>query len=50
MSFAAVAFLSEEGTEHVNQAVSFGIGGLVLGILLALLFALIAFGGGREHS
>lgn len=26
------------------------IGGLCLAILLALLLALIAFGGGREHS
>ena len=26
------------------------IGGIALAILLALLFAVIAFGGGREHS
>ena len=28
----------------------FVIGGLTLVILLALLLALVAFGGGREHS
>jgi hypothetical protein len=41
---------AEEGHEEVNQALSWGIGGLSLGILLALLIALAAFGGGREHS
>jgi Na+-driven multidrug efflux pump len=52
MSLAAVALLvAEEGGEHeVNQAVSWGIGGLALAILFGLMIALIAFGGGREHS
>jgi hypothetical protein len=33
-----------------DQRVSFAIGGVTLLILLALLVALVAFGGGREHS
>ena len=36
--------------EEVNQALSWGIGALSLAILLGLLLALVAFGGGREHS
>ena len=36
--------------EEVNQALSFGIGAVALLILLGLLAALVAFGGGREHS
>ncbi len=35
---------------EVDQKVSFGIGGAALLILLGLLGALVAFGGGREHS
>ena len=52
MSLAAVALLAaEEGGEHeVNQALSWGIGAISLAILFGLMFALIAFGGGREHS
>ena len=51
MSLAAVALLAaEEGEHEVNQAISWGIGGLTLAILFGLMFALIAFGGGREHS
>lgn len=42
-SLAAVA-------QEVDQKVSFGIGALALFILLGLLAALVAFGGGREHS
>jgi hypothetical protein len=30
--------------------ISFAIGGLALAILLGLMGALVAFGGGREHS
>ncbi len=38
-------------TEHeVSQALSWAVGGGALLILLGLLGALIAFGGGREHS
>ena len=51
MSLAAVALLAAERAEHeVNHALSWGIGGLALAILLGLLVALVAFGGGREHS
>ncbi len=45
-----VTTLASESHEEVNHALSWGIGGLALGILLALIGALIAFGGGREHS
>jgi hypothetical protein len=34
----------------VDQRISFGIGALALSILLGMLVALAAFGGGREHS
>ncbi len=50
-SFAAAAALAaQEGGEEVNQALSWGIGAISLAILLGALLALIAFGGGREHS
>lgn len=46
-----IIFASEAGEEHsLNEALSWGIGLLTLGILMGLLFALLAFGGGREHS
>jgi hypothetical protein len=35
---------------EVDQRISFAVGGLTLFILLGLLVALAAFGGGREHS
>ena len=35
---------------EVDQRVSFAVGGSALLILLGLLGALVAFGGGREHS
>ena len=38
------------GGPEVDQRVSFAIGGAALLILLGLLGALVAFGGGREHS
>jgi hypothetical protein len=34
----------------VDQKLSFAVGGATLLILLALMAALVAFGGGREHS
>jgi len=46
MTFAQIAVVANT----VDQRISFGIGGLALLILLALLGALVAFGGGREHS
>jgi hypothetical protein len=35
---------------EIDQRISFAIGGLALFILLGMLAALAAFGGGREHS
>jgi len=35
---------------EVDQRVSWAVGGTALLILLGLLVALVAFGGGREHS
>ena len=37
-------------SEEVSHRLSFGIGGIALLILLGLMAALIAFGGGRDHS
>jgi hypothetical protein len=42
--------MAAEGAEHVNRALSWGIGALTLGILLALILGLLFFGAGREHS
>ena len=42
-SLAVVAF-------ELDQRISFAIGGAALLILLGLMAALVAFGGGREHS
>jgi hypothetical protein len=46
MILAHIAVTAEE----VDQRLSFGLGALSLVILLGLLAALVAFGGGREHS
>ena len=35
---------------ELDQRISFAIGGAALLILLGLMAALVAFGGGREHS
>jgi hypothetical protein len=51
VALALVNVAAEEGGAHeVDHALSWGIGGLALAILFGLMFALIAFGGGREHS
>jgi hypothetical protein len=50
LALAVVTVAAEEGEHEVNQALSWGIGGMALAILFGLMFALIAFGGGREHS
>ena len=50
MSFTALALLAEEGHHEVNTALSWGIGFLALGILMALLLGLMMFGGGRDHT
>ena len=42
--------LASEEEHEINQLLSWSVGFLVLGIMLALFFALIAFGNGREHS
>lgn len=43
--------LAESGEEEtVNTTLSWGIGALVLAILLGLLFLLLSFGRGREHT
>jgi len=40
-------FAAEEGVAGISP---YAVGGLALGILLALLLALLVFGAGREHS
>ena len=51
MSLSTFAAVAAETGAHSEPAVSpWVIGGTALGILLALLLALVAFGGGREHS
>ncbi len=45
MTLAQIAVM-----EAADQRISFAIGGVALLILLGLLGALVAFGGGREHS
>jgi hypothetical protein len=42
-TLAVVAF-------KLDQRISFAVGGTALLILLGLMGALVAFGGGREHS
>lgn len=47
----AVIALSETVEHHSEPALSpYIVGGIALGILIALLLALLAIGGGREHS
>ena len=45
-----VTVLAAESHHEVNEALNWVVGGGSLGILLALMGALVAFGGGREHS
>ena len=42
--------LAAEAHHEVNHTLSWAVGIGVLVILLALIGALVAFGGGREHS
>ncbi len=42
--------MASESHHEVNQAISWGVGGGILAFLLLLMAALVAFGGGREHS
>ena len=45
-----IALLTVLMTENPNVPNHWLIGGIALGILLAMLLALLAFGRGREHS
>ena len=46
-----IILASEAAEEYpVNHALAWGIGGITLAILMGPMFALLAFGGGREHS
>ena len=48
---AHTLILLSESASHESGGVNpWIIGAVALGILLALLFAVVAFGGGREHS
>jgi hypothetical protein len=44
------AFVTVLHTENPNVPNHWLVGGIALGILLAMLLALLAFGAGREHS
>ena len=41
---------AEESHHEVDHALSYGVGAAALAILLGMMVALMAFGGGREHS
>ena len=48
---STVITLASETSGHGEPAVHpYVVGAIALGILLALLLALVTFGGGREHS
>ena len=42
--------MAAEAHEPVNHVLAWGIGAVTLGLFLGLIGALVAFGGGREHS
>ena len=46
----STAVLAAESNEEVSEALNWTVGGGTLLILMALLGALVVFGGGREHS
>jgi hypothetical protein len=46
----SIVVMAAESHEEVNEVLNWAVGAGSLAILLALLGALIAFGGGREHS
>ena len=51
MSMIVMAARAAEGAEReVSRVLSWGVGIGVLVLLMALLGALVVFGGGREHS
>ncbi len=47
---AVLVQAAEESHHKVSSALSYGVGIGILALLLALMAALVAFGGGREHS
>lgn len=47
---ALLAILSTEGTHESPGAMPYVVGAVALGILLAMLLGMLAFGKGREHS
>ncbi len=48
---STVAIFAAETAEHGEPAVHpYAIGAVALGLLMVLLFAVVSFGGGREHS
>jgi cation transport ATPase len=49
-TLSTAVLAAEEAHHEVNQALSWGIGAITLFILFALLFGLMMFGAGREHS
>ena len=42
--------LAAESHEEVNEVLNWAVGAGSLAILMALIGALVVFGGGREHS
>ncbi len=50
LSGMSLTVMAAESHEEVNAALNWAVGGGVLLVLLALLGALVVFGGGREHS
>ena len=51
MSLSSAVTLASETEVHSDPALApWLVGAIALGILLAMLAALVVFGGGREHS
>ena len=45
-----VVFLQETGSEGGSEVNPYVVGGIALGLLLAALLAVVAIGGGRDHT
>lgn len=50
VSLTDLVLLSEEAAEHEPLIHPYLVGAIALGILLAMLLGVLAFGKGREHS
>ena len=51
MSSQIAHLLASAAEEHHEQVINpWFVGAIALGLLLAMLAALVAFGGGREHT